>query len=310
MKLLNKPSHYLALLLTLTGGLLVLQGEKVLPKEGPKKARWLTHQERLDKLRSLAKTHESGKNDMLAIKNGTSLSSQVQDEGATPTLAQLVTLQGSVSPEMRYPDSKIKVTPRTEPYPVNIELIWMDQGTTAGLGVMSSNTDDKGNFGFKDLKPGAYRLRAIPEDKDSLHLPIAIDLQIPELEELSPGEQPRFPISELVLPLPRSMQGVCAWAEALTDGSSESTEGNKSVESTQNPLALDGLTISVSEVGMFRGSAVADAKGNFRIEGVGEGPYTVRIRSPQGNDVPVVTATDQPQTKGEVPMMVLARQNP
>lgn len=307
MKLLNKPSHYLALLLTLTGGLLLIQGEKVLPKEGPKKARWLTQQERLAKLRSLAKTHEAGKNDMLTVKNGTSVSNQVQEEGqTTPTLAQLITLEGSVAPEMRYPDSKVKVTPRTEPYPVNLELVWMDQGSTPGLGVLSGHTDDKGNFGFKDLKPGAYRLRAIPEDKDALHLPIAIDLEIPELEEQSPGEQPRFPISELVLPLPRSMQGVCAWVDPATEGPGQDVAN----ENGSKSLSLQGLKVSVSEVGLFRGSAVADAKGNFRIEGVGNGPYTVRIRSPQGVEVPVVESKSRPQSKGEVPMLVMARQNP
>lgn len=303
MKFLNKPSHYLALLLTLTGGLLIFHGEKVLPKEGPKKQRWLTQQERMNKLRSLAKTHKAGQNDMLDVRTGTASSSHVQgtggEGGSDPVMAQLVTLEGSVAPELYYPDSEEKVAPRVEAWPVNLELTWMGEGATTGQGILSSTTDRLGRFDFKDLQPGAYRLRAIPEDKDDIHLPIAVDLQIPEREEQSPGEQPRFPVSELILPLPRNMQGSLAWAKPAP-GTAKTAK--------HSPMAMEGVRVSVSEVGLNRGSAVVDAKGKFKIEGVGDGPYTIQLRNPEGNNIQILEAKPSPQSKGEVAMMILARQ--
>ncbi len=300
MKLLNKPSHYLALLLTLTGGLLVVQGDKVLPKEGPKKQRWLTQQERWEKLRNLAKTHEAGQNDMLPVQHGIATTSKVVEEGSSPLLALLVTLEGSVSPELYYPDSEEKVAPRTEAYPVNLELIRMDDGVTAEGGVRSSRTDNKGNFDFKNLKPGLYRLRAIPEDKDALHLPIAIDVNVPDLEEQSPGEQPRYPVSDLMLPLPRQMRGNVAWEQRAAPDTDTNVEIHK--------VPLEGIKISVTEVGIFRGLATADAEGKFKIKGVGDGPYTIRIRDMDGKDIQVLDQKAAPQVKGVVPMLVMARQ--
>ncbi|MEZ5988620.1 MAG: carboxypeptidase-like regulatory domain-containing protein [Planctomycetota bacterium] len=288
MKFLSKPSHYLGLMIAGVVFLLATQGEKVLPKEGPKRTeyeKWLAQHERLEALRQNAQLRDVGTNDML-VKSGEQAAGG-PDAGGEPqaTVPTLVTLHGSVVPELCFPGTEPSSEARPRPEAVTLELVWRDAGAPFGPSLRTGSTDSTGAYEFADLKPGSYRLRAIPE-RDSRVLPVAVDLQVPELAEAG-DQQGRFEAS-LVLPLPRTLRGHLKTSE-------------------DKPLA--GVRVSVTETGLVRGEATVDTKGSFEIAGVGDGPYRFRLLDGEGKELELLEDHIDPQKQGNIPVALVARAN-
>lgn len=164
---------------------------------------------------------------------------------------------------------------------IGLELVPVGTGPHAGQALQSTVTGTNGAYSWAGLFPGSYRLRALPND--AAHLALAVDLELPGTAADLADSEARFR-QDLVLPRPRKMHGRLASGNA----------------------PRGGLTVSVSETGLHRGTAVANADGVFEIAGVGKGPFDFQVRTKEGQSIPVtdVRTEDIGDTEAKVAVML------
>jgi hypothetical protein len=168
--------------------------------------------------------------------------------------------------------------------PIGLELVPLSAGRTTGLSLLSTSVDAKSCFRMEGLHPGKYRVRALPERESAAFLPVAVDVALPatSLEKAAKAQSMR---QDLTLPYPRALNGTLR---------------------RKDNTPRCGLTVSVSETGIHRGTAVSDQEGAFRIEGVGAGPYEILVRTEAGAPLPVeIEAVPQAADKSAVGVAVV-----
>ncbi len=150
---------------------------------------------------------------------------------------------------------------------VGLELVPIGEGRHVKQALLSGRTDANGGYAWDGLLPGQYRLRALPGVEASSHLAVAVDLELSETKELRQEAE-----HDVLLPLPRTMRGVVR---------------------DKNDQPVKGSRISISETGLYRGSAVVDASGSFTIDRVGLGPWEIKLREEGGRSLPVTQVLQQ-----------------
>lgn len=160
---------------------------------------------------------------------------------------------------------------------IGLELVPVGAGRNLGSTLSTMIVGPNGSYSWAGLVPGAYQLRARPEVQSGSaacsHLGIAVDVELPDVGKVDGGEH-RFR-QDVLLPLARTLKGSI-------------------LSASRKPRS--GVTVSVSETGVLRGTAVSGRDGTFEIERVGRGPYEVELRSDDGKALPVdgiETATDE-----------------
>ncbi len=148
---------------------------------------------------------------------------------------------------------------------VGLELVPVGSGRHTAQALLSTTSDPTGAYQWAGLLPGTYRVRALPDRASTQHLPIAYDVELPKSRDRTPGATSLLE-RDVLLPIPRTLQGSIANTESAP---------------------LGPVLVSISETGMHRGTATADPDGNFTIDGVGTGPYEVRVRTQAGKSVKI-----------------------
>ena len=162
---------------------------------------------------------------------------------------------------------------------LGLELIPLGIGPHATAGLQSMITTPNGGYSWVGLFPGAYRLRALPARDSSSHLAVAVEVELPD------GSADSHELHrDILLPTPRLLQGLLR------------TKAN------HPPV---GIRISVSEIGLHRGTAVCDADGTFEIAQVGVGPFEFQVRANDGTPVPVETVERAHSESGTVQVAVV-----
>jgi hypothetical protein len=149
---------------------------------------------------------------------------------------------------------------------VDLELVSIALGGQSGAALQSPVLNPSGEYSISGLQPGLYRLRAMPARESQDNLPIAVDFELPAPK--APDGQAKLK-QDVVLPYPRTLFGTLE---------------------TRAKAPRPGLTISVSETGMHRGTAVSDQTGGFAIHGVGHGPFDILVRDENGGNIPAKVA--------------------
>ena len=198
-----------------------------------------------------------------------------RERGDTPALPALWTLAGAVFGERLAQASSTTGTGALAiNFPVDLELIPLS-GTAATDGArLRHSAGADGQYRWEGLFPGSYRLRALPEETVTEFVPIAVDVNLPEIPDEHEGVAKlaeKNPIFRQEITLPRARTLI---------GSIRIKEGGAFPEDE-----FAGLRISVSELGIARGQAVATTDGRFQIQGVGHGPYDFKIQDSKGRDV-------------------------
>jgi len=288
MTALSRPSHFMLIFLLTVGAALLFASEWVVPQPA-KKSNGSSSGKAVGRVispgviepgarRKDAANEQAAKSaDLRVASSGTVKSGTVKSgaEKGASALPILWTLRGAVfgekldaSPGAARPSNDS--SPLAVNFPVDLELIPLDANPAAGRLLRHTSGSD-GRFLWEGLFPGNYRLRAMPEPAASELLPVAVDVKLPDIPRAYAEGSEKKPIfrQEITLPRPRTLIG-----------SIRIKEGGAFPEDE-----FAGLRISVSELGIARGQAVANTDGRFEIRGVGHGPYDFRIQDSKGRDV-------------------------
>ncbi|MFQ5505204.1 MAG: carboxypeptidase-like regulatory domain-containing protein [Planctomycetota bacterium] len=263
MSHLSRPSHFMLLFLASAAFAFVYCGERIVPGETDEGTR--TRQaEMARRMRPRGEIIHRGRSEVQFPTEGSRPERAELEKPVARAPSTLWTVLGRVLKE----EARNKILPLS--FGIDLELVPLGEGPHAARGLRRSRSEGDGSFRVEDIFPGDYRLRALLDPEEAGVLPVAVDLNLPEVprealladQGSEVGTQIRR--QELTLPLPRLMVGRLE---------------------TKTKSGLKGLRISVTETGCYRGRTVSDDQGQFRIPGVGKGPYEFEIQDSDGKNI-------------------------